>query len=70
MDPVLVKSAIIALAGLDAYGLLFGIGLALAAQKFAVKANPKVEEVLEVLAGASEAGAATPGAKPMLKRCE
>jgi Na+-translocating ferredoxin:NAD+ oxidoreductase RNF subunit RnfB len=26
--------------------------LALAAQKFAVKANPKVEEVLEVLAGA------------------
>jgi Na+-translocating ferredoxin:NAD+ oxidoreductase subunit B len=52
MDPILVKSALIALAVLGCIGLLFGIGLALAAQKFAVKGNPKVEEVLEVLAGA------------------
>jgi len=52
IDPILVKSALIALAVLGCIGLLFGIGLALAAQKFAVKANPKVEEVLEVLAGA------------------
>jgi electron transport complex protein RnfB len=52
MDPVLVTSALIALAVLACIGLVFGIGLALAAQKFAVKVNPKVEEVLEVLAGA------------------
>ena len=52
MDPVLVTSALIALAVLGCIGLVFGVGLALAAQKFAVKVNPKVEEVLEVLAGA------------------
>jgi electron transport complex protein RnfB len=52
MDPALFKSALVALAVLACIGLVFGIGLAMAAQKFAVKANPKVEEVLEVLAGA------------------
>ena len=52
MDSNLITSALIALAVLGCIGLLFGIALALAAQKFAVKANPKVEEVLEVLAGA------------------
>ena len=52
MDPILIKSALTALAVLGSIGLIFGIGLAIAAQKFAVKANPKVEEVLEVLAGA------------------
>lgn len=52
MDPVLVKLALGGLAVLACIGLFFGIGLAIAAQKFAVKANPKVEEVLEVLAGA------------------
>jgi electron transport complex protein RnfB len=51
MDPVLIKLALVGLAVLVCIGLFFGIGLALAAQKFAVKANPKVEEVLEVLAG-------------------
>jgi electron transport complex protein RnfB len=33
-------------------GLVFGIGLALAAHKFAVEVNPKVEAVKDVLAGA------------------
>jgi electron transport complex protein RnfB len=52
MDPTSIKLALGGLAVLGCIGLLFGIGLALAAQKFAVEANPKVEEVLEVLAGA------------------
>jgi electron transport complex protein RnfB len=52
MDPELIKLAILGLAVLGCIGLFFGIGLALAANKFAVEANPKVEEVLEVLAGA------------------
>ncbi len=52
MDPALLKLALGGLAVLGCIGLFFGIGLALAAHKFAVKANPKVEEVLEVLAGA------------------
>jgi electron transport complex protein RnfB len=56
MDPVLIKLALGGLAVLVCIGLLFGIGLALAAQKFAVKADPKVEEVLEVLAGAQCGG--------------
>ena len=52
MDPYLITLALGGLAVLGCIGLLFGLGLALAAYKFAVKANPKVEEVLEVLAGA------------------
>jgi electron transport complex protein RnfB len=52
MDPVLIKMALGGLAVLGCIGLFFGIGLALAAHKFAVEVNPKVEEVLEVLAGA------------------
>ena len=52
MDPYLLKMALIAVVVLGCIGLIFGIGLAMAAQKFAVKVNPKVEEVLEVLAGA------------------
>jgi electron transport complex protein RnfB len=52
MDPTLIKLALGGLAVLGCIGLFFGIGLALAANKFAVEANPKVEEVLEVLAGA------------------
>jgi len=52
MDPTLVKLALGGLAVLGSIGIFFGIGLALAAYKFAVEANPKVEEVLEVLAGA------------------
>jgi electron transport complex protein RnfB len=52
MDPVLIKMAIGGLVLLGCIGLFFGIGLALAAHKFAVQVNPKVEEVLDVLAGA------------------
>ena len=52
MDPLLIKLALAGLAVLGCIGLFFGIGLALAAHKFAVEVNPKVEEVLDVLAGA------------------
>jgi len=52
MDLILIKMALGGLAGLGCNGPFFGIGLGLAAHKFAVEANPKVEEVLEVLAGA------------------
>lgn len=44
-----IKSTFIFLAGL---GVFFGAGLALAARRFAVKEDPKVEMVREVLAGA------------------
>ena len=52
LDPVLIKLAVGGLAVLGCIGLLFGIGLALAAHKFAVEINPKIEEVKEILAGA------------------
>jgi electron transport complex protein RnfB len=45
----LLKSTFIFLVG---FGGLFGIGLALAAKKFAIKTDPKVEMVRDVLAGA------------------
>jgi electron transport complex protein RnfB len=52
MDPALIKLALGGLAVLGCIGLFFGIGLGLAAHKFAVQINPKVEEVIEALAGA------------------
>jgi hypothetical protein len=52
MDPLYIKLALGGLALLACIGLFFGIGLALAAHKFAVEVNPKVEAVKEVLAGA------------------
>jgi electron transport complex protein RnfB len=52
MDPALIKLALGGLAVLGCIGLFFGIGLALAAHKFAVEINPEVEEVMETLAGA------------------
>jgi H+/Na+-translocating ferredoxin:NAD+ oxidoreductase subunit B len=52
MDPLYIKLAIGGLLLLGSIGLFFGIGLALAAHKFAVEVNPKVEAVKEVLAGA------------------
>jgi len=61
MDPVLMKLALGGIAFLGCIGILFGIGLALAAQKFAVEGDPKVEEVLEVLAGAQCGGCGYPG---------
>ncbi len=53
MDLSLVNLALIGLITFGCIGLFFGIGLAFAAAKFAVKTNPKVEEVREVLAGAN-----------------
>jgi electron transport complex protein RnfB len=52
MDPLYIKLALGGMVLLAAIGLFFGIGLALAAHKFAVEVNPKVEAVKEVLAGA------------------
>ena len=52
MDPTLIKLALGGVVVLGCIGIFFGIGLALAAHMFAVEANPKVEEVLDVLAGA------------------
>jgi electron transport complex protein RnfB len=52
MDPMYIKLALGGLALLACIGLFFGIGLALAAHKFAVRVDPKVEAVKEVLAGA------------------
>lgn len=56
MDPVLIKMALAGLAVLGCIGLFFGIGLALAAQKFYMEPDPKVEEVMETLAGAQCGG--------------
>ena len=56
MDPIYIKLAIGGLVLLGSIGLFFGIGLALAAHKFAVEVNPKVEAVKEVLAGAQCGG--------------
>jgi len=53
MDPVYVKLALGGLVLMGSIGLFFGIGLALAAHKFAVEVNPKVEAVLEILPGAN-----------------
>jgi electron transport complex protein RnfB len=61
MNPELLNLALGGLAVLGCIGLFFGIGLALAAHKFHVKGNPKVEEVLEVLAGAQCGGCGYPG---------
>ncbi|HBH29221.1 MAG: Fe-S cluster domain-containing protein [Desulfofustis sp. PB-SRB1] len=49
MDIELVKLAIGGLVLLACIGLFFGIGLAIAAHKFAVETNPLIEEVLESL---------------------
>jgi len=51
MDSQYLQLALSGLVVLGSIGLFFGIGLALAAHKFAVEVNPKVEAVKEVLAG-------------------
>ncbi|BDD89393.1 RnfABCDGE type electron transport complex subunit B [Desulfofustis limnaeus] len=61
MDPQLVKMAIGGLVLLGCIGLFFGIGLAIAAQKFAVETNPLIEEVLESLPLANCGGCGYPG---------
>ena len=45
MDPTIIAS-IISLGGM---GILFGGGLAFASKKLAVKIDPKVEKILEIL---------------------
>ncbi|QTA87492.1 Uncharacterized protein dnm_035260 [Desulfonema magnum] len=51
MDPLYIKMALGGLAVLGSIGIFFGIGLGLAAHKFAVEIDPRVEAVQEVLAG-------------------
>ena len=45
----LIQVALTGLCLLGSIGIFFGIGLAIAAHKFAVEKNPKIEEVMEVL---------------------
>lgn len=51
MDFAYINLALGGLAVLGCIGALFGIGLGLAARKFAVEVNPKVEAVQALLAG-------------------
>ena len=61
MDPALIKIAIGGVVLLGCIGLFFGIGLAIAAHKFAVETNPLIEEVLESLPLAQCGGCGYPG---------
>lgn len=61
MDPTLLKLALGGIALLGCIGLFFGIGLALAAHRFAVEVDPKIEAVLHSLAGAQCGGCGYPG---------
>ncbi len=61
MDVELLKIALGGVALLGCIGLFFGIGLAIAAHKFAVETNPLIEEVLESLPLAQCGGCGYPG---------
>lgn len=61
MDVELIKIALGGVALLGCIGLFFGIGLAIAAHKFAVETNPLIEEVLESLPLAQCGGCGYPG---------
>ena len=61
MNPELIQLALGGLALLGCIGLVFGLGLAMAAHKFAVEVNPKIEEVLETLPMAQCGGCGFPG---------
>jgi electron transport complex protein RnfB len=61
MDPELVKLALGGLVLLGCIGLFFGIGLAIAAHKFAVEVNPLIEHVVESLPLAQCGGCGYPG---------
>ena len=50
-----------ALIELGFFGLLFGVGLAIAAKKFAVEVDPRVEQVMEVLPNANCGACGYPG---------
>ena len=61
MDPALLKIAFGGVLLLGCIGLFFGIGLAIAANKFAVEVNPLIEEVTESLPLAQCGGCGYPG---------
>lgn len=61
MDPQLLKIALSGLILLGCIGLFFGIGLALAAHKFAVETNPLIDKVLHALPLAQCGGCGYPG---------
>ena len=61
MDPLYLKIALGGLALMASIGLFFGIGLALAAHKFAVEINPKVEAIMDILPGANCGACGYPG---------
>ncbi|MBO5753872.1 MAG: Fe-S cluster domain-containing protein [Proteobacteria bacterium] len=63
----LVEIALSGLALLGCIGVFFGIGLAIAAHKFAVERNPKVEEVMEVLPQAQCGGCGFAGCEGYAK---
>ncbi len=57
MNPVLLTSIV----GLGALGVTFGFILAIAAKKFAVEVDPRIEELEEILPGANCGGCGYPG---------
>ncbi len=57
MDLMFLSSII----ALGALGLFFGLGLAYAAKKFAVKVDPKIEQIIESLPGANCGACGQPG---------
>ncbi len=61
MDPALVGLAVNGIVLLGSIGLVFGAGLGYAAHKFAVEADPLVDEVLESLPMAQCGGCGFPG---------
>ncbi|WP_028319130.1 RnfABCDGE type electron transport complex subunit B [Desulfobulbus elongatus] len=61
MDPQLVKIALSGLVLLGCIGLFFGVGLAIAAHKFAVETNPLIDKVLHSLPLAQCGGCGYPG---------
>ncbi len=56
-----------ALIELGFFGLLFGVGLALAAKKFAVEVDPRVEKIIEILPNANCGGCGYPGCSGFAK---
>ena len=56
-----------ALIELGFFGLLFGVGLAIAAKKFAVEVDPRVEQVMEVLPNANCGACGYPGCSGFAK---
>lgn len=62
-----INSILIATASLGTMGLLFGAGLALASQKFAVEVDPKVTEIENALPGANCGACGYPGCSAFAK---